>query len=183
MTMHERILTPNQVVQPRAHGLPTSGVPTQDVRVLLGAAASGGRGGVIATVEVPGHEPPCHRHLVADTLLYVLAGELTLYRDGDWIAARAGSVLWVPRGTVYTFAVMSAHADLLSLFLPAGFEQFYVDLGPAPWHDVERAIGTAARYNCEITGPHPHPQLRTPRDQPPTPSTALRRQAEDGQTV
>jgi hypothetical protein len=62
----------------------------------------------------------------------------------------------VPRGTEYTFAVGSAHATLLTLFLPGGFEQFYMDLGPTPWCDVERAIGTAARYNCEITGPHPH---------------------------
>jgi len=64
--------------------------------------------------------------------------------------------VWVPRGTEYTFAVVSPEAAVLTLFLPAGFEQFYTELGPTPWRDVERAISTAARYNCEMTGPHPH---------------------------
>jgi hypothetical protein len=63
--------------------------------------------------------------------------------------------MWVPRGTEYTFAVVSPEAAVLTLFLPARFEQFYTELGPTPWWDVERAISTAARYNCEMTGP-PH---------------------------
>ncbi len=136
--------------------LPTGHTPTPAAQLLIGSATSGGRLALIATVEVPGREPPCHRHLERDTLLYVVTGEIALYRAGTWVALPVGRVGWVPRGTEYTFAVGSAYADLLTLFLPAGFEQFYTELGPAPWRDVERAIGTAARYGCEITGPHPH---------------------------
>ncbi len=136
--------------------LPTGHTPTPAAQLVIGSATSGGRLALIATVEVPGREPPCHRHLERDTLLYVVTGEVTLYLAGDWIALPVGRVGWVPRGTEYTFAVGSAHATLLTLFLPGGFEHFYTELGPTPWRDVERAIGTAARYGCEITGPHPH---------------------------
>lgn len=141
-------------------GTPTDGqtsgqTPAPEVHVLIGSDASGGQVSLIETIEVPGAEPPCHRHQQADTLLYVVAGELRLYLAGVWIAAPAGSALWVPCGTEHTFVVVSPQAYVLTLFLPAGFEQFYAELGAAPWSAVERSIATAARYGCEITGPHP----------------------------
>jgi hypothetical protein len=33
--------------------------------------------------------------------------------------------------------VVSPEAAVLTLFLPAGFKQFYTKLGPTPWRDVE----------------------------------------------
>ena len=151
MTTHAWIPTANGTL-----ALPTDHALTPAAQLLVSSATSGGRIALVTTVEVPGAEPPCHRHVAADTLLYVIAGEVTLYLDGDWIALPVGRVGWVPRGTEYTFVVGSVPATLLTLFLPGGFEHFYTELGPTPWRDVERAIGTAARYGCEITGPHPH---------------------------
>ncbi len=148
----------NVLVQPPTTDQTTMRASAPAVHVLLDSTTSGGRVALIETVAVPGMEPPCHRHLEADTLLDVVAGEIDLYLDGDWNRAPAGSVRWIPSDTAHTFAVVGPQAYLLTVFLPAGFEQFYTELGPAPWHDVERAIGTAARYGCEITGPHPGPQ-------------------------
>jgi quercetin dioxygenase-like cupin family protein len=133
----------------------TEHAPVPDIHVRIGSDTSAGRVALIETVEVPGMEPPYHRHQEADILIYVVAGELTLYLAGAAIVAPAGSAHWVPCGTEYTFAVVSPQAYVLTLFLPAGFEQFYTELGPAPWRAVERSIATAARYGCEITAPHP----------------------------
>ena len=133
----------------------TEQVPVPDVHVRIGSDTSAGRIAMIETVEVPGAEPPYHRHQETDILIYVVAGELTLYLAGAAIAAPAGSAHWVPCGTEYTFAVVSPQAYVLTLFLPAGFEQFYTELGAAPWSAVERSIAAAARYGCEITAPHP----------------------------
>ncbi len=148
-------LTPGaEAVLPPA-GQTTEHSPVPVVRVLVNSDTTGGRVALIETIVVPGMEPSCHRHQEADTLLYVVAGELALYLDGVWVAAPAGWTQWIPRGTEHTFVVVSPEAYLLTLFLPAGFEHFYMELGPTPWDVVERAIATAAHYNCEITGPHP----------------------------
>lgn len=104
-------------------------VPVPDSHVRIGSDTSAGRVALIETVEVPGMEPPYHRHLEA---------------------VPAGSAHWVPCGTEYTFAVVSPQAYVLTLFLPAGFEQFYTELGAAPWSTVERMIGIAARYAAKL---------------------------------
>ena len=70
--------------------------PVPDVHVRIGSDTSAGRVALIETVEVPGMEPPYHRHLESDILIYVVAGELTLYLAGAAIAAPAGSAHWVP---------------------------------------------------------------------------------------
>jgi hypothetical protein len=115
----------------------------------------------VETVEVPGAEPPCHRHAWEDKLIYVQAGTLAVYLNNAWLPAPASTAVWIPRRTDHTFAVLSDEALVLTLFVPAGFDGFYREGGTAlPWRhttalQLERLVATAARYGCEITGPHP----------------------------
>jgi hypothetical protein len=53
--------------------------------------------------------------------------------------------------------VLSETARVLTMFAPAGFEAWYGEVRTAaPWSGaVEHIVATAARYGCEITGPHP----------------------------
>jgi hypothetical protein len=48
---------------------------------------------------------------------------------------------------------------VLVTYAPAGFEGFYRELpegfGAGKGESLERCVATAARYGCEITGPHP----------------------------
>ena len=127
--------------------------------ILLGSAETEGRVALIETVEEPGGELPCHRHHWEDKLLYVLAGALKVYIAGRWIDAPAGAAVWVPRGVEHTYFAATGHTRVLTMFTPAGFEGFYRELdAPCPWvSEIERLVATAARYGCELTGPHPGP--------------------------
>ena len=119
-----------------------------------------GRLAMVITTERPGAEPPCHCHYMEDEALYVLEGELAVYLEGTWIRAPAGAAVFLPRAAEHSFAVLTQSARVLSVLAPAGFEGFYSEMGDAPWAsvtplEIERLVVTAARYGCEITGPHP----------------------------
>ena len=125
--------------------------------VLVMGAQTGGRLALIETLEVRGAEPPCHCHHWEDETLYVLDGELAVYCGGTWTPTPAGTAVVLPRGTEHSFAVLSSRARVLTMFAPAGFEAWYGAMGTVlPWSgEIEHIVATAARYGCEITGPHP----------------------------
>ncbi len=155
MTTNESVGARGAATRARIDNQTASRAPALQVRVLVNSDTSGGRAALIETIAVPGAEPPCHRQLWADTLLYVVTGKLCVYLAGTWSAVPSQSAVCVPRGAEHTFAVLTPHARLLAVFAPAGFEQFYTELGPASWTAVEHSIAAAARCGCEITGPHP----------------------------
>lgn len=125
--------------------------------ILAGAETTAGRLALIETVERRGREPPCHRHYWEDELIYVLAGEVALFIEGKWLAFPPERAVMVPRRVEHTFAVLSDTVRLLTVYTPAGFEGFYreVDQAGGGAGTLERWVATAARYGCEITGPHP----------------------------
>ncbi len=142
------------------------------VTILVGAEATAGRLALLELVERPGGEPPCHRHYWEDELLYVLEGELALFIESKWLAVPTGRAVMVPRRVEHTFAVLSQVVRLLTVFTPAGFEGFYQELtsqklaaGGAET-DLERWVAMAARYGCEITGPHPGRPVKTTAGEP-----------------
>jgi len=66
--------------------------------------------------------PPPHTH-EQDEALYIMDGEITVQTE-DWVSAvGAGSLVYIPRGTVHSFRVDSQTARLLNFYLPGGFEQ------------------------------------------------------------
>ena len=128
--------------------------------ILVAGEETGGRLALVATAVALGGEPPRHVHHWEDETLYVLEGALRVWLAGAWVEASAGAAVFVPRGVEHGFAVASAGARVLTALSPAGFEGFYRELGAAPdGVDLERLVGTAARFGCEITGPPPRPAL------------------------
>lgn len=90
-------------------------------------------GGAFASVETVLHrgaEAPAHRHLEADEALYVVEGELELIVDGTHHTAGAGAFAFLPRGTRHQYLVRgSGTARALWFLTPAGFEQFWMEMG------------------------------------------------------
>ena len=66
--------------------------------------------------------PAPHTH-DQDEGIYVLAGDLTVIAGGEQYTAHSGSFVYVPEGTVHSFRVDSAEAELLNWYLPGGFEE------------------------------------------------------------
>jgi quercetin dioxygenase-like cupin family protein len=113
-----------------------------------------------------GKTTPLHRHREDETFC-VLEGEMIVHIDGTNHAARAGSVIFVPRMTPHAFLVTSGSLRTLILFTPGNesAEAWFRMAGdPAPAHelpepgppDVARLKAAAEQLdNPEILGPPP----------------------------
>jgi quercetin dioxygenase-like cupin family protein len=126
-------------------------------------------GGALALIEAsvpPGGGPPPHVHRVEDEAYYLLEGDLEVLDEERTFVARAGSFVFIPRGTLHRFRnVGYAHARVLFLFTPAGFDQFFVAVGqPARAGEVAPLLGEAEiartqelapRYGMEVRFPEP----------------------------
>ena len=90
-------------------------------------------GGAFAVVEhpiEPGRLVPPHTHENEDELSYVLEGEIGARVGDREVSVGPGSYLFKPRGIPHTFwNAGPAPARLLEIIFPAGFEQFFKELG------------------------------------------------------
>jgi quercetin dioxygenase-like cupin family protein len=131
-------------------------------------ASREGTDGVVAVIEHTGPQhsgSPLHVHHKEDEWFYVLEGELTIWVDGESIAAPAGAFAFAPRDLPHTFTVSSPEgARFLLVTEPAGFESFMrlgaeparaLTLPPPPTTppDVERMGALASEFGIEILGP------------------------------
>jgi quercetin dioxygenase-like cupin family protein len=129
--------------------------------VLVKGEETGGRFALVETIEQPGNELPYRSHHWEDKAIYVLDGALALSIAGTWVHAPVGVAVFVPRGVEHTYAITSESARLLTMLMPAGFERFYQEYAAlnarsdTALSSLEQVVTLAARYGCEITGPHP----------------------------
>jgi quercetin dioxygenase-like cupin family protein len=93
--------------------------------IHLRSEQSGGQVSVIETAPAPGAGPPLHHHDF-DEAFYVMEGELTFRLRDETVTARAGDLVFAPRGVVHTFANLSdGPARQLIVCTPAGFERHF----------------------------------------------------------
>lgn len=92
----------------------------------------------------------------------VLEGSLTFWMGDVVHHLRAGDTLALPRGVPHAHVVTSEEAHVLTLAMPAGFEQLFLDLGvpvlegatpPAP--DIAAMGEAVARLGVRTVGPPP----------------------------
>ena len=82
----------------------------------------------LAEIEVrAGGEPPPHRHTNEDESFYVLDGEIDFMVDGEVTRARAGELVFLPRGRTHAFRVATARARALLCITPAGLEDAFLE--------------------------------------------------------
>lgn len=127
-------------------------------KVLVSGEQTGGRFAIIEARERQGAESPRHVHSREDEFIYVLDGCLAFHEHGSRRECRAGSWLYLPRGSEHAFTVESGEARLLVLLTPAGLEACLSDPSQAGVLDsepqaAERLVALAAVYGVTITGP------------------------------
>jgi mannose-6-phosphate isomerase-like protein (cupin superfamily) len=106
---------------------------------------------------------PPHIHHREDECFYVLEGEFEFCVGEDTVRTGAGSLIYVPRGTLHAFSnVGDGPGRLLTSQTPRGLhERFFEEIGeeaidrttpPAADRspDAERIAAVAARYGTEI---------------------------------
>jgi mannose-6-phosphate isomerase-like protein (cupin superfamily) len=88
--------------------------------------------------------PELHSHTREDWAAYVLSGEVAVATNEREIRAGRGDVVLFRRGTRFAWSNPGEQpARFLAIYAPAGFEQFFADLGDAV-RDQPDAIGDPA---------------------------------------
>ena len=126
---------------------------TELMEVLVSSAQSNGKYDVVRGTIPPGGGPPPHRHSREDELFYVVAGTFKFVRDNEFFTATAGTLVWLPRGTVHTFQNVGDTAGTLIVFsTPSGFADFVADAGFPAVDRVNPPPVTAATLDVLMGG-------------------------------
>lgn len=130
----------------------------------ISGAQTGGAFSLLEAVVPPGGGPPPHIHYAEDETFIILEGEIMFSTDAGTIAAPAGTVVHVPKGTKHSYATVgTAPVRMLFLYAPAGMEAMFDEIGtpaqpgvPAPPlspEDVAKLLSVAAKYNFAVLPP------------------------------
>jgi quercetin dioxygenase-like cupin family protein len=90
----------------------------------------------------PGVETPLHIHNGYSELVYVLAGQLTVYTKSGAVILDPGSRFVIPRGTIHSLAATASEMTVsLQIFAPGGFAQLLRTVGtPGPKNNKPNEI-------------------------------------------
>ncbi len=104
-------------------------------QVIVHADASDTNGSLAALEmrAVAGHEPPMHIHENEDEIFIVVEGKMKVINGSEECILSAGQSAIVKRGTPHTFQILTRELRTITLFTPAGMEEFFRALaGDAP---------------------------------------------------
>ncbi len=156
------------LVDPEDAGLSHLGIGTGTYTILISGADTQGRYTLIDMLVPPNGGPPPHRHDFEE-MFHVLEGELEVTFRGERMKLRAGHSLNIPANAPHGFRVVSdTPARFLCLCLPAGQEEFFLEVGdrlpnrtaPPPVLSPEAAtqrrdlvLSLVGRYHSEFLPP------------------------------
>ncbi len=121
--------------------------------------------GKYAVVEIevaPQNGPPLHKHSLEDEGFYVLEGQFSFPYAQSETKASAGTYAYAPRGQFHTYRnAGSTKGRLLLVITPAGFENFFEEIGveitdresfkpPTSPPDLNKILEASKRYGLEI---------------------------------
>jgi mannose-6-phosphate isomerase-like protein (cupin superfamily) len=136
------------------------------VRLLAGAAETGGALTAAEASCVPGSGPPLHVHENEDEFLFVVAGMFEFFVGDDMVVLRSGGFVFIPRGTPHRFlCIGDGPGTLIGAFTPGGADAFFreagrsaVGDGPAPpidGEEISRTLAAAARHGVRVMAAPP----------------------------
>lgn len=120
---------------------------------------------LVEAVIQPNNGTPSHIHSHEDEAFYIQDGEFEFQLDEETVVATAGTFLHSPKGQRHSFRNVGENpAKLLFWVVPAGLEQFFIEIGspanerstepPAVSEaDLEKITATASKYGIEIIPP------------------------------
>ena len=99
-----------------------------------------------------GTEPPPHAHSREDEFIYVLAGEMRVYVDGEVFAVTAGECMFLPRRTPHAFLVASEEVHMILLVVPGGFLDAINKMNaPAERMELPTDVDSVTYANADLT--------------------------------
>jgi quercetin dioxygenase-like cupin family protein len=159
--MLDTVRTPRHV--PAGTGSPDLWWLGGRLTIKLTGADSDGRIGQFFIEDPHGTSAPLHVQTQEEEEFFVLEGRMRFVVGEQRIDAGPGDIVLLPRGIPHTYVVTSERAKALVTVAPAGFEQFFADLGVPVEQGVPRpqlpppspeAMGQALEpYGCRLVGP------------------------------
>ena len=135
------------------------------IEVKLASEDTGGAYSMVEETSPPQGGPPPHIHHDVDETLYVVEGEVEVLLGGGTTRASAGSLAYVPKGTLHTFKnIGTSPSRVVAIISPGGFEKFFVEAGepategssaPEGEPEVGRIVKIGQKYGLEIPPPPP----------------------------
>lgn len=102
----------------------------------------------------PGEGPPLHTHANEDESMYVLEGEVRVKLGDEMHAARAGSFIFIPRGTPHAWQnVGDGPVRMLVHFTPSGMERFFDGFAALEAPGPEAFATAGAEAGMAVVGP------------------------------
>lgn len=132
----------------------TANLGVSQMRVL--AAGKDTTDGAFTLAEFTGDPGPWtvpHIHHATQESFYVLDGQYTFTVGEEEIPARPGSYVLVPRGTRHTITAGAGGGRLLTLMVPGGLEEMFLELGTLPPGSIiDPAVRAeiSARYDSSL---------------------------------
>jgi mannose-6-phosphate isomerase-like protein (cupin superfamily) len=122
------------------------------VTCKIAAEQTGGAYSLFEVTSRPGGGPPPHVQHREDECFYVLEGEFEFLAEEDILRVSAGSLVYVPRGTLHAHRnVGEGVGQLLISQTPGGsHERFYEEIGEEVADGKIAEIAT--KYGIEIVG-------------------------------
>jgi quercetin dioxygenase-like cupin family protein len=114
---------------------------------------------LIEVIDEPQAGPPLHLHRREDESFYILEGTFA-FQIGDLAeTATAGWFMTAPKGVPHSYKnIGTTPAKMLTLFVPAGIENFFEDLSKltaAGTLDIDSIAAVAAKQGVELVPPPP----------------------------
>jgi|SRR5215217_4232610 len=130
------------------------------IEVKLASEDTGGAYSMVEVTIPPQGGPPPHIHPTVNEALYVVEGEVEVLLGEGTTPASAGSLAYVPKGTVHAFKnVGTSPSRVVVIISPGGFEKFFLEAGepaaegstpPEGEPDVGRIMQIGQKYGFEI---------------------------------
>ena len=124
------------------------------------AEQTGGAYSLFEDAVPPQYEAPAHIHHREDESFYVVEGEFEFYKDGETMRAGAGSLVYVPRGSLHACKTDGeGRGRLLMSQTPGGLhERFFEEVGagaadrtaPPAAPDRPALVAVAAKCGTEM---------------------------------
>lgn len=126
------------------------------ITIRLHGRDTGGVLSVAESIDLPGGGPPPHVHHREDETFQVLEGEYEFTCGGKTLTARKGATVFAPRGVPHAYRyVGTTPGRLMVTMTPAGFEQFFEEVGALTpqQQEIPRVLEIGKKYGLEFLPP------------------------------
>jgi quercetin dioxygenase-like cupin family protein len=147
------------IAVPSGEGKALLVLPGETVILKATSADTDGAYTLIEVIDEPQAGPPLHLHRREDEAFYILEGTFTFQIGDRTMTATAGWFMTAPKGVPHSYKnIGTTPARMLTLFVPAGIENFFEDLSKltaAGTLDIDSIVAVSAKQGIEVVPPPP----------------------------